>query len=1021
VFRTTHIRTKLAVALAVPLAALVAVAGFEVVKAADEVDEVRAQSELATSSIGPGSLLIHLQDERNRAAIDLIGLGDAAGLPVADNAEARALVDDAAPQLRALLESDSAEVEASFAPAWSAFEGLDELRADIDAYDGPMDVSNDELADEVFGRYTDIIESFFDGTSTIARSVEDVDLRKGVAIVDAAARQSEMRARIVRGVVLAVVTGQLDAPASGQGIAALYDRAQGFDAEIAANASGPYAGIAEATFSEAAVQSFNAQVQGFLDGQVPDLSALLASIQSDPDSAYIGLRARAADALAAEATDIEDEATQRQQAFAGIALGALLLALLVTWLASRSITRPLRSLRGQAEEMAGNRLPAAVRQILETPPGEDVIIPAVEPITVSSRDEVAEVASALSAVQASALDLAVEQAVLRRNISDSYINLGRRNQNLLSRQLDFITELERNESDPDALEGLFKLDHLATRMRRNAESLLVLAGIDPPRQWSAPVKLSDVVRAALGEVEDYQRVVVRHLEPASMTGSVAADLAHVLAELIENALSFSPPDEHVEVKGRLTTGGYTLAVTDNGLGMTPEDLERANRRLAGAESFTVAPSRYLGHYVAGHLAARLGVVVELQDSPAGGITARVDVPMGLLVDDELEPGSAARPAPAASAPAPAVAPIEVSDDAVQRLGAGLAAAAGLSAADVAEREVDAPSVTASGLPRRGSRTPSVDLDREAEEASAAPTAAASVEAAAVEPTAEPVVDPLVEPERLSGPAHFAGRRPLRRDVDADPAIPAVQPDPETEPEWSGTDWDGADWHGPSTSSDPDAAPQGAPELPAPAEAEVEASSAGSMDRDRMAPSWDTLPSAAPEPASAASAASPAWEGRMPAWDEPWPEPVAATAAPERTPEPAPEPHDQQPAPVGQTRGFGGIPMTQPGASMYTVVAKNAREARENGMSPDAGTTSAGLARRVPGAQRPDAGFGTPKATTSTPAADDESTRTTPEDVYSFLSSFQSGVARGRADAQTDTDPFSDTTPFDVAAPTEDDR
>src|SRR5690606_15611380 len=147
----------------------------------------------------------------------------------------------------------------------------------------------------------------------------------------------------------------------------------------------------------------------------------------------------------------------------------------------------------------------------------------------------------------------------------------------------------RNEADPDTLEGLFRLDHMATRMRRNAESLLVLAGVEPPRQWAAPVKVGDVVRAALGEVEDYQRVIVRHLEPASLTGAVASGIAHVLAELLENGLSFSPPEQTVEVKGRLTTNGSTVVVNDNGLGMSSDDLERANRRLAGQESFTVAP------------------------------------------------------------------------------------------------------------------------------------------------------------------------------------------------------------------------------------------------------------------------------------------------------------------------------------------------------------------------------------------------------------------------------------------------
>ena len=220
--------------------------------------------------------------------------------------------------------------------------------------------------------------------------------------------------------------------------------------------------------------------------------------------------------------------------------------------------------------MAERRLPDAVIDILETPLGDDVAIPTVDPVAVHTRDEVADVSDALNTVQDTALDLAVEQAVLRRNIADSFVNLGRRNQNLLGRQLDFITELETNETDPDTLANLFRLDHLATRMRRNAESLLVLAGIEPPRKWAAPVRLTDVIRAALGEVEDYQRVTVRGVEPATIIGSAAADLAHLLAELIENALVFSPPDQTVDIRGRNRARpphGYTLAIIDSGLGM----------------------------------------------------------------------------------------------------------------------------------------------------------------------------------------------------------------------------------------------------------------------------------------------------------------------------------------------------------------------------------------------------------------------------------------------------------------------
>ena len=144
--------------------------------------------------------------------------------------------------------------------------------------------------------------------------------------------------------------------------------------------------------------------------------------------------------------------------------------------------------------MADHRLPEAVLDILDTPLGEDVEVPEVDPVAVQTRDEVADVADALNTVQDSALDLAVEQAVLRRNIADSFVNLGRRNQNLLGRQLDFITELETNETSPDTLSNLFRLDHLATRMRRNAESLLVLAGVEPPRKWAAPVRMTDVIR-----------------------------------------------------------------------------------------------------------------------------------------------------------------------------------------------------------------------------------------------------------------------------------------------------------------------------------------------------------------------------------------------------------------------------------------------------------------------------------------------------------------------------------------------
>jgi signal transduction histidine kinase len=313
-------------------------------------------------------------------------------------------------------------------------------------------------------------------------------------------------------------------------------------------------------------------------------------------------------------------------------VSTLVAAFVLTWLVSRSITSPLRSLTRQARTMAQETLPAGVAQVLRTPLGEDVTMPKVEPVRVKTRDEVQDVATALTTVQDTALDLAVEQAVLRRNLADSFVNLGRRNQNLLGRQIDYITQFENNETDPDALANLFRLDHLATRMRRNAESLLVLAGVEPARQWMSPVPLTAVVRAALGEVEDYQRVIVHDIKPTTILGTAAADLAHLLAELIENALAFSPADQMVDLLARdRPDGGYSLAVVDRGLGMPPEAIAAANRRLAGAESFTVAPSKYLGHYVAGRLAARHGIRVQLAPSPRGpGVAVTVDLPPRLL-------------------------------------------------------------------------------------------------------------------------------------------------------------------------------------------------------------------------------------------------------------------------------------------------------------------------------------------------------------------------------------------------------
>jgi signal transduction histidine kinase len=340
------------------------------------------------------------------------------------------------------------------------------------------------------------------------------------------------------------------------------------------------------------------------------------------------------------AETLQSGSTQRVLILTAMALLCIAGAVLLLVVASRSITRPLGLLAAEAHSVATQRLPAGVSRV-QSGDGQHAPEPP-EPVRVPPRStvEVRSVAAALDRVQAVAYSLATEQAMLRRSTSESLANLGRRNQNLLRRQLGFITNLEQQESDPTGLANLFELDHLATRMRRNAESLLVLVGAASPYKWTAPLPIVDVVRAAISEVEEYRRVSLRRVDEAYVHGAAATAIAHMLAELVENGLSFSPPDLDVEVQGRRIGDGYLIAITDQGIGMAPEDMAVANARLRGEGDFVAAPARYLGHFVVGRLASELNIEVQLAQSPVTGVTARVQLPANLM----------APPPPAITAP-----------------------------------------------------------------------------------------------------------------------------------------------------------------------------------------------------------------------------------------------------------------------------------------------------------------------------------------------------------------------------------
>ncbi|CAL9631835.1 nitrate- and nitrite sensing domain-containing protein [Streptomyces sp. Tu 3180] len=335
-----------------------------------------------------------------------------------------------------------------------------------------------------------------------------------------------------------------------------------------------------------------------------------------------------------------------------LGLAAVAASLVISVRIGRGLVVELVGLRDDALEIARRKLPEAMRRLRA---GEGIDVRAEAPPGPPARDEAGQVAEALGTVHRAALRAAVERAELADGISGVFVNLARRSQILVHRQLSLLDGMERRSDDPDELSDLFRLDHLTTRMRRHAESLIILSGAAPGRAWRRPVPLTDVVRAAVSEVEDYARVEVRQLPEASVVGTAVADLTHLLAEIIENAAQFSPPHTRVRVTGEPVGNGYAVEVEDRGLGMGREALAEANRRITRSEALDLFDSDRLGLFVVSRLAARHGVKVHLRTSPYGGTTAVVLLPTALLDGTAAEPpadGAAGTRRPDRHAPAP---------------------------------------------------------------------------------------------------------------------------------------------------------------------------------------------------------------------------------------------------------------------------------------------------------------------------------------------------------------------------------
>ncbi|OON70443.1 sensor histidine kinase [Streptomyces tsukubensis] len=342
--------------------------------------------------------------------------------------------------------------------------------------------------------------------------------------------------------------------------------------------------------------------------------------------AYRTIESALADKAVSETSDIADDARRDTFITAAAIVIALLVAFLLAGMVARQMSRAMRRLRTAAFGIAEQRLPTLVDQLSRTDPGR--VDTRVRPIPITSTDEIGEVARAFDQVHREAVRLAAEQAMLRGNINAIFTNLSRRNQSLIEGQLSLISDLESHEAEPEQLENLFRLDHLATRMRRNGENLLVLAGEEPGRRWDQPVPLVDVFRAAASEVEQYERVDLENIPDAEIHGRAVTDLVHLLAELLENATSFSSPQTKVRVVAtRIPDGRVLIEIHDKGIGLTAEDFADINHKLAMPPTVDVAISRRMGLFVVGRLSDRHGIRVQLRPSgEQAGTTSLVTLP-----------------------------------------------------------------------------------------------------------------------------------------------------------------------------------------------------------------------------------------------------------------------------------------------------------------------------------------------------------------------------------------------------------
>jgi signal transduction histidine kinase len=628
--RQRSIQRTLAVLLVIPLISLIGLWAFAAVNTIGTV-LAKYHSDAVSRDMGSQTAAILQNVATERADTFVFQNGSRLISKAALDAQ-RAKTDAAAAAFRAGIATASGDITTSARPVINAILAqLSELPAIRSSVD-----ENTLSPVEIFEAYDNVADSFF----TLARSAEEnpdqslalVELGEGAGDESQAGELISREAAVVDGVFAAGGTMTDDEyqlftqSVNNQQLLEQIGSSPQYWQQIPDPYSGVFTSLAFADFQALENVIVSTPAGESIPVNPATWQATVQSVLTEFTSAETTARLDATSGQAHEG----DVDLIRLFGVGAAGLVAVAVSILLLLGFGRRIARELTELRQEARALAEERLPSVVSRLRET---ADVDVDAEAPplaLRTMTR-EVTETAQAFSDVRRTAIEAAVGQARLRQGVNNVFRSLARRNQSLLQRQLRMLDGMERATDDPEALGRLFRLDHLTTRMRRQAEGLIVLSGAAPSRGWREPVPVVEVLRGASGEVEDYQRVDLQVDARDLMEGAAVADVTHLLAELIENATQYSPPHTRVQVTASRVVNGYVLEVEDRGLGMAAETRAEINSQLAHPPEFDLADSDQLGLFVVSRLAARHGISVELRQSLFGGTLAVVVLPQQLVV------------------------------------------------------------------------------------------------------------------------------------------------------------------------------------------------------------------------------------------------------------------------------------------------------------------------------------------------------------------------------------------------------